>query len=464
MRKAPVVLPAILILLCFCLPAVSGAGSFDSYLIAKSESRKYNQIAFDGRTVAWVEYGSGEADGPGFYPGGIYRYDIVTGWEELVLADTSWKRDLDLSGKRYAWSDGRGIFVYDEAQNLLTFLYSNADQYSPCIDGDTVLWVERSGREYSIAAYDLASGGYRRVASSMEYLGDPAISGYRAVFCERRDGRDAIVCLDLATGEGAVLCMEEGPRTMPAIDGGIVVWADGRGGPYQVYLYDLETGESGPVSPSGAFQMYPDISGGLVVWEDYRNSPGSPAGPGGRRADIRLYDRESNKTGIVIEGPFSVEFPRVSQGYVVWSDGRNNAHDIFLRKYSGDGRSPVPGGEGLGLPAVPTPSPTPDTKVRYYSTISEGEIEWYSLDPLAGDTKLSFELRWEDPASSLVLAVVSPGGSAWHFSDKDDLRSDQAVRMTISGVAGGPLEPGTWVVAVSGSTKKEPVPYDLCWY
>jgi beta propeller repeat protein len=462
MRNVLTVLTAILLLLSVCLP-IPAAGSLDAYLIAKSDSRKYNAIACDNGTVAWVEYGSGISGKPGYYPRSIYRYDIVTGRKELVLADTSWKRDLDLSGKNYVWSDGRGIFVYDESRNLLTFLYSKADQYSPCIDGDVVVWVEHSGQEFSLTAYDLASGDHRMIASSREFLGNPAMSGHRVVFCERRDGKDGIISLDLISGEQTVLCSEEGPRTMPAIDGDLVVWADGRDGPYQVYLFDLETEMSGPVSPSLSFQMYPDLSGDLVVWEDYGNSPGDPSGPDARLGEIRLYDREKNETEIVADGPFPLEFPRISNEYVVWADGRNEAHDIFLRKVSGGGRSPFPGPGGPADSASPTYSPTPDTKVRYYSTIPGGGIEWYSLTPPERATGLSFELRWEDPSSSLSLAVVSPGGSTWRFSDAADSRSDQAVRMTISGIAGGPLEPGTWVVAVSGDGR-EPVPYDLCWY
>jgi hypothetical protein len=121
-------------------------------------------------------------------------------------------------------------------------------------------------------------------------------------------------------------------------------------------------------------------------------------------------------------------------------------------------------GDGTGYSATPTVVPTPDTRVRYYSTISDNEIEWYSLEPPVSDKEISFELRWNDPASSLSLTLVSPGGSTWHFSDADDSRTDRAVRMTISGVSGEYLEPGKWTVAVAGDSVKDTVPYDLCWY
>jgi len=462
--KPGIVAFGIILLLLFCTIPCSGADPFDAYLVAKSNSEKYDAIAFDQGNVAWVEYGPGA--GYGYYSRSVYRYNISTGRKELVINDTSWKRDLAFSGNRYVWSDGKGIFLYDDARNTLVFLDSPHHQYSPAIDGSTVIWVETDdGRKYSLMMYNADTGVHRIVAESSGSIDRPAISGDRVVYCEAGQENNRIMLLNLTTMEKTVLCDEPGSRTMPAIDGDRVVWVDGRNGPYQVYLYDLKTGSSKPVDPSGAFQMYPDISGDLVVWEDYRNSPGGAPGFPERGGDIRLYDRSTNTTEIVAGGRFSREFPRVSGEYVVWSDSRNDTHDIFLYHYSGNrtGVLPVPG-RGTGYSATPTALPTPDTRVRYYSTLANGEIEWYVLEPSVNDKEISFELRWDDPTSALSLTVVSPGGSSWHFSDADDSRSDHAIRMTISGVTGGNLEQGKWTVAVAGDSGKSPVPYDLCWY
>ena len=461
--KAGIVVSLILLSLILCSVPCSGADSFDAYLVAKSDSEKYNEIACDSGNVAWVEYDAGP--GSGNYSRAVYRYNVSGGRKELVIRDTSWKRDLAFSGDRYVWSDGRGIFLYDEVPGKLTFLYSpGSRQYSPAIDGSTVLWVETNEREYFLVMYDVVSGTHRTVVSSTGSLGYPAISGNMVVYSEAGPTHDRIMLLNVTTGEKTVLCDEPGSRTMPAIDGDRVVWVDGRTGPYQVFLYDLKSEDAQPVSPSDSFQMYPDISGNLIVWEDYRNASAGSQGFRGN-GDIRLFDTTKNMTRIVAEGPFSLEFPRVSGEYVVWSDGRNEAHDIFLYHYSGyRTRNFLATGTGTGYSATPTTIPAPDTRVRYYSTISNGEIEWYSLEPSLEDKEISFELRWDDPASSLSLTLVSPGGSTWHFSDADDSRPDQAVRMTISGVSGGYLEPGKWTVAVAGDSAERPVPYDLCWY
>jgi beta propeller repeat protein len=461
--KAGIFYWEIIILLLICVVPVYGAGSLEEYLVARSDSLQYNSIASDSGNVAWVEYGSGSALEN--YSRAIYRYSVATGRKELVISDTSWKRDLAVSGDRYVWSDGRGIFLYDDAKNRLTFLYSGNRQHSPCIDGNRVLWVETNESGYSLVMFDAMTGEHHIVGSSTSPLDLPTVSGDRVVYRKSDSLGEQIMLLNLTTMEATVLCDGPGPRTMPVIDGDGVVWVDGRDGPYQVYFYDLASGNSGPVSPSDSFQMYPDISGDLIVWEDYRNS--SKSSPGFRKGDgdIRLYDRTTNVTEIVAEGPFSLEFPRVSGDYVVWADGRNEAHDIFLHHYPANrGENSTGTGAKTGYASVPTIIPTPDTRVRYYSAISKNEIDWYSLEPSTGQGKISFELRWNDPASPLSLVLVSPGGSTWHFSDTDDSRPDQAVRMTITGVHGGYLEQGKWTVAISGESVNGQVPYDLCWY
>ncbi|AGB01103.1 TolB family protein [Methanoregula formicica] len=462
--KRGILVTGIVLLLLFGICPGSGADSPEtSYLIAKSNAEKYNAIACDEGNVAWVEYGAGTDSGD--YSRAIYRYNVSGGRKDLVIHDPSWKRELAISGNRYVWSDGRGIFLYDNAQGRLTFLVSPASQYSPCIDGSTVVWVEYNKQEYSLVMYDAVSGGHRTVVSSAGSLGDPAISGDRVVYRESGPGNDLMILLNLTTMEKTVLFDGPCSRAMSAIDGDHVVWADGRNGPYQVFLYDLKSGISGPVSPSDSFQMYPDVSGDLIVWEDYRNSPTGSLNYRRGGGDIRLYDMASNMTKIVAEGQFSMEFPRISGEFIVWSGGRDDAHDVFLYHYPGNRTNNFSGkNEGTGYSATPTTFPTPGTNVRYYSTISKREIEWYSLESSLDRKKISFELRWNDPGASLSLTLVSPGGSTWHFTDADDSRQDRAVRMTISGISGGYLEPGKWTVAIAGDSVDGTVPYDLCWY
>ncbi|HOP67963.1 MAG TPA: hypothetical protein PLM96_09710, partial [Methanoregulaceae archaeon] len=49
----------VIFLASFFYPAFASGASIDSYLIAKSDSEKYNSICFDRDRVVWVEYGGG---------------------------------------------------------------------------------------------------------------------------------------------------------------------------------------------------------------------------------------------------------------------------------------------------------------------------------------------------------------------------------------------------------------------
>jgi len=454
----------VIFLASFFYPAFASGASIDSYLIAKSDSEKYNSICFDRDRVVWVEYGGGPGNGPGSWPRSIYRYSVATGKKDLVIADTSWKRDLDVSGDRYAWSDGRGIFVYDEGDHRLLLLYSSRAQYDPRIEGNVVLWEERDDDTSRLVVYDLVSGEHRTVVSTADRLDHPAISGDRLVYCEGRVGDHRVMLENLTTGERTVLCAGPEWHAMTAIDGDIVVWVDMRDGPYQVYFYDLGTGESGPVDPSGAYQMYPEVSGDLIVWEDYRNCSRLLPGTIEEYGDVRLYDLRSNTSRVIAEARPGMQFPKVSGGFVVWSEGCDSSHDIFLYNYSGE-RTDLPAGGVRGdYSATPTASPSRDTRVRHYSTIGRGEIEWYVLETSPGDPEILIELRWDDPSSSLSMSVVSPGGSTWRFFDPDDTITDQAIRMTVSGRAAARDVPGRWTLAVSGDEVDGRVPYDICWY
>ena len=111
----------IVILLLICAVPVYGAGSFESYLVARSDSLKYNSIASDNGNVSWVEYSSGLDSQNDSRT--IYRYSIAdrkkrTGYPGYLMEAGSRR----YQGTRYVWSDGRGIFLYDDAKNRLTFL------------------------------------------------------------------------------------------------------------------------------------------------------------------------------------------------------------------------------------------------------------------------------------------------------------------------------------------------------
>ncbi|WOF16287.1 hypothetical protein F1737_05950 [Methanoplanus sp. FWC-SCC4] len=433
----------------------------DAELIAMGDVARYNSMAFKDNVVAWIEYGQDEND---ILISSIHKYNISTGMQETVIADPSGKFSLDFSGDRYVWSDQRGIFFYDESENRLTFLYSKNPQRSPVIDGDIIIWVEDiDDKRSTLKKYDISNGEYGEVAQggmfdSFDY---PAISGDRVVFINEDIYDHTLrLCLYNLNDKNRYTCFADVPDVCqpPAIDGDIIVWTGKYNDFYTTFMYDIQTGKTKPVSPFKSAQLCPDISGSHVVWLDFGPYPSNLPWGG----DVYMHNLDSGVTEKISKS-HKQDYPKVSGDYVVWLDNWGSGHDIYLYSFLDEGRDFLSDDAGSIYDATPTPLPTPETKVRFYSKIKYGEVEWYSLTT-SGNLQLSFELRWSDPDTKLSLSVVSPSGAVWHFTDGSDKDDDNAIRMTISNVNSYFMDNGKWTIAVSGDAVSCESDYDLCWY
>lgn len=434
----------------------------DAEFISLGDVARYNSIVFDDDVVAWLEYDLDEND---LLASSIHRYNISTGMQELVVADPSGKFSLDFSGDRYVWSDQRGIFLYDESEGEITFFYSDNPQYSPVIDGDTIVWVEKyDDKRSKLMIYDIPSGDHYEMSGGMFDSYDyPAISGDWIAFIEEDtyEGTMKLCFTNLNEGTGyfsnADIPVVYQP---PSIDGNRVVWTGmNDDGYYNTFIYEIGGGEPRVLAPSDSAQLCPDISGNHVVWLDLGPYPQNLPWGG----DLFVHDLDSGTT-VEISPETDQEFPKVSGDYVVWLNAWGDDHEIYLHSFLDDGRDFLSDDEDGIEDATPTPLPTPGTKVRFYSKIQAGGTDWYSLVPSKDTTQLSFELRWTDPDAELSLSVVSPSGNIWLFSDGDDSNDDCAVRMTISNIYSGVQDCGRWTVAVTGKEIAGEVDYDICWY
>lgn len=433
----------------------------DAEQIAKGDVARYNSYAFKDEVVAWLEYGTDE---DGLLESSIRRYNLSTGVQELVIADPSGKSSLDFSGDRYVWSDQRGIYLYDESEGKVNFLYSKNPQHNPVIDGDTMVWSEETADGSSILrVYDISTGECTEISHG--YLNSiyyPAISGEWIAFVEEDlySGEKMIYLtninrLNQFSGLGSMPADVDQP---PSISGNTVVWTGETEGNFTTYYYDINTRKSGPVDPSGSAQLCPYVSGTHIVWLDFGPYPQNLPWGG----DLILHDTESGKTEEIVTGR-KEDYPKVSGDYIVWLNSWGDEHEIYLYSFLDDGRVFSSDEEDGTGEATPTPLPTPGTKIRYYSKIKECGIDWYSLTP-SENTQLSFEVRWKDPSAELALSVVSPSGEIWNFIDSDDDKDDEAIRMTIRQVDRSIREAGRWTVAVSGDKVNGEIEYDICWY
>ena len=432
-------------------------------VIAKGDSARFNSIAFDNGTIAWIEYG---ANGDGTPGSSIHKFDVSTGRQETVIADPSGKFSLDISGSHYVWSDQRGIFLYDEDENVLKFLYSKNRQENPVVDGDIVVWEEKTDDRSLLKMYDISTGdsgeAVRGTGAETNCL-LPALSGDKLVYISRDAGSSVVYLMlyNMTTGNRTNVARLPSTYQPPAIDGDLIVWAESYDNYYSVYMYDIDKKMTSVISPNTGYQMYPDISGGCVVWV-YYGQRGEDLENGG---NIYLYDSVTGNASIISQEGERLDFPRISGDYVVWTDRGEDTNDIYLFGISGEGEIFSGATGNSSYLSSPTPFPTPDTKVRFYSSIGEGEMQWYSLTPSEDESQISFELRWDNPEDELSLSVAGPDGSIWCFSDEDDHNDDSCVRMTISGLNTSYSLKHKWTIAVAGeSVSGERAHYDVCWY
>lgn len=433
----------------------------DAEFIAKGDAARYDAIAFKDNVVAWIEY---EQDENNMLASSIHKYNISTGMQEVVIADPSGKFSLDFSGDRYVWSDNRAIYLYDESDGKLTFLYTKNPQHSPVIDGDIVAWVEDiDDKRSAIKMYDIKTGEYRNIHrnSFYESFSNPAISGGKIVFIREdiyENTRE--LCLYDINHKNSLEIITDVPDVhySPAIDGDTIVWTGKNEGYYTTFMYDINTKKSEAANFTESAQLCPDVSGDNIVWLDFGPYPSNLPWGG----NVYLHNI---KTGITekISKDRKQDYPKVSGDYVVWLDNWGPGHNIYLYSFLDEGRDFLSDGDADYSNSAPTPLPTPETKVRFYSTISNGETDWYSLTP-SGSSQLSFELRWDNNDTELSMSVISPSGAFWHFSDMDDEKDDSAVRMTILKVESYFTDNGKWTIAVSGADANSKTDYDICWY
>jgi TolB protein len=115
-----------------------------------------------------------------------------------------------------------------------------ADQYSPAISGNYIVWEDYRNGNSDIYLYDLRTGTERQITTDPEWQSKPAISGNYIVWADYRKGNSDIYLYDLRTGTERRITTDPGYQYNPAIDGNYIVCEDTRNGNLDIYLYDLK--------------------------------------------------------------------------------------------------------------------------------------------------------------------------------------------------------------------------------
>jgi beta propeller repeat protein len=180
----------------------------------------------------------------------------------------------------------------------------------PATDGSTVLWADdRAEAGADVYAYDLETKTESLIAGGVGDQSAPAIGDGLAAWTDWASGAPAGIALDL-DGEAGPWPLAPTPAEQIDTDGELVVWADLSGGEANadVWARSAAGGEPFAVCTAEGPQLFPAVSDGVIVWQDGRNDTW----------DIYGYDTATNQEFVVVDRDGDQMKPDVFSGIVVW--------------------------------------------------------------------------------------------------------------------------------------------------
>lgn len=233
----------------------------------------------------------------------------------------------DVSGSNVIWrarqGTGWGIYGRNLSTNTSYTVTTNTTVYNDIsIAGNIVTWDDTRNSAYSIYARNLTGGGEFAVSlgtTSYSKL-QPRTDGQRIVWTDSRSGSAQVYSYNVQTGSESFVA--NAPNTYPAatvpdVSGDNVVYHDN----FAVYIQNTQTSTTTRIGGNEALRTNPSITGNYVVYERRPNSS--------TYGDIYAYNITTGEEIPVATGIASQQNPKVSDRYVVWEDGRDNASGIY---------------------------------------------------------------------------------------------------------------------------------------
>ena len=262
---------------------------------------------FNWKSVAYREYRPTDLSeglsvgkgGTGIDTGdwGIFLSDVKSGEKRRITEGAHELREVVISGDYIAWSDrSRQIEIPGSTERN---------------------W--RSRLSVDIFVMNLVTSEQRRITDIPARRRGLSIDGNLLVWQDNRNeikehrSHYDIYAYDIESDKEIAVEISPGAQRYPAVSGDRVIWVDEGGESSRLMLYDFSDDETKVIDDSTEPELPPDIHGDYIVWRGHDES--------GDHA-VYLYDLESKKRSLIASTRLSsVDSPKVSDRYVVWTVG-----------------------------------------------------------------------------------------------------------------------------------------------
>ncbi|HEX3044916.1 MAG TPA: S8 family serine peptidase [Bacillota bacterium] len=343
--------------------------------------------AISGNNLIWVGQKDFERD--------IYCYDLQNNREvNLTSAMDSNPDNPDIYGTKVVWQDYLGpiyynsdIYCYDLGANQLRQITNNpANQSSPSISGNRIVWLDERNKGFDVYLYDLEQNQETRITNyTRNVILRPKISGNQIVWTEGLN----IIHYVLTTKQERVIVSSAAQKWLSSFYGSKIFWYEDRDstGNYQIYSYDLRLNQERRLTSEPWDHYQPYICGNRVVWCENKDG----------NEDVYLYDLiTGQKTRITMEESIQ-SAPVINDHWIFWLDNRES--QVWLSIY------------GVSILSVATPPPAPVISEPLFISNSKLQASWTCLDSVYEIIEYQYAIGSE-PGATDICNWTSAGASS----------------------------------------------------
>ena len=255
----------------------------------------------------------------------IYLYDLVSKQETDLTSGTPNDQYLDdVDGSHVVYTnvgtEGSDIYLFDTTTSSSTPLTSGGSQYSPAVQGDSVVWASATSSSQRVMLANIKTWKDPIVIATATVLYSPRVDGDWVVWEEVDASYSQIHAYQISTGTSRQITTDASDHRRPDVSGDTVVWAGNSSGNWDIFTYSLGDGVTTQLTYDKNDQQYARISGKRIVWED------------GRSGTTQIWTEDLDEG---LEEPLSPSahpqiLNNIDGNHVVWTESRYGNFDIFM--------------------------------------------------------------------------------------------------------------------------------------